>query len=776
MTQGLDLDLDLAGGPLDGLRAVTIPLTEPDSSELGAAAVSACTSIANGDRATSSVPTLVQQGMMFDSNERLVVGLGAAARLRLEGGTADTESVRAVTRRLAEIPCDDPVGRPGSSVVALGALPFDPTSPGELVIPEVTFVAEKDGSSWITVVGRRTLDLPDLRERSRGPMRDIGEAGETGAVVVESGDVAFVDAVQKALRHIEAGRLQKVVLARKVIVDFGTPVDVDATVSALRRREQSATIFAVTSPGCAFVGASPELLVAREGGLVSSVPLAGTVRMTGDRASDEAAVAHLVASTKENLEHRLVVDAVAARVGLFCVELQLPTDPEVLWLRQIAHLATPIAGRLGCSPAGWPSALELAADLHPTPAVGGSPGPAGSSSSPSSSPMDEVFTPGRSVGWMQRETATSSSASGPPRWQRPRPRSMRERGSSRVPTLQTSSPRPPSSWTRCSGHCGPPDPLRSFAGRRTLFHEPRTQGGPAHGQREDTGCVAGEEMARAGDEPELRAGNRGRRARCDQWRDDDVPGPGHHLDRQPERGYGRLHVPDLSEERSLLCDDRAPHSAPAGSDSCKLRVGKVRCHPAAYAPRRQTPRRPKERKDCSRSAESSGDQHLSDEGGGEQPIDGAQMLSGAHRSCQDQSGDEVRASRGKQDRDAASVAVTDDYHLPEALLCDHGREEVDVLVHRSRRSPAVSVAWPVGSDHPVRGIEQFGNRFEIAPRSRLAMDEDDRHGVTPSGRRVTGRRGAPHALLLELVAALGARCRRAGRRSSSSPESVGSSK
>jgi isochorismate synthase len=255
------------------------------------------------------------------------------------------------------------------------------------VIPEVTYVRDGDGASWAIVVGTGALHLPHLHNpplpstrgdrRAKVPSAWPTEAGipdlAEGAVVVESGDAEFVDAVSTALDEIDARRLQKVVLARRMIVDFGLPVDVGATIEALRRREKTSTIFAVTSPGSAFVGASPELLVAREGSLVRSVPLAGTVRMTGSAATDESAVARLAASTKENLEHRLVVDIVAAQLARCCRMLPIPEDPEILWLRQIAHLATPMSGHLEGDPSRWPSALQLAAALHPTPAVGGSP-------------------------------------------------------------------------------------------------------------------------------------------------------------------------------------------------------------------------------------------------------------------------------------------------------------------------------------------------------------------------------------------------------------------
>ncbi|MGO9342286.1 MAG: isochorismate synthase MenF [Acidimicrobiales bacterium] len=372
MTQDLDLELDLAGpGPGD-LRAVTFPLGKLQADELGAAAVSLCTSIANSDVPLSARSTIEPHGVLFEAPGRLVVALGVAGRLRLAGGTSDTEAARAVSRRLAEIPCKDPVRRPGSSVIAAGALAFDPSAPGELVIPEVAFVRDEDGASWITVVGAESLEIPDLSlYAARAGSRSADTAA--GVCIVDSGEAAFVDGVRTALRHIETGRLQKVVLARRVILDFASHVDVTATVAALRRREQSSTIFCVASPGHSFVGASPELLVARDGPVVRSVPLAGTVPMTGDAATDQTAVARLVASTKENLEHRLVVDAVAAQLAARCRTLRVPDDPDVLWLRQIAHLATSISGRLDGEPAAWPSALELAAALHPTPAVGGSP-------------------------------------------------------------------------------------------------------------------------------------------------------------------------------------------------------------------------------------------------------------------------------------------------------------------------------------------------------------------------------------------------------------------
>ncbi|MFI5053710.1 MAG: isochorismate synthase MenF, partial [Acidimicrobiia bacterium] len=114
-----------------------------------------------------------------------------------------------------------------------------------------------------------------------------------------------------------------------------------------------------------FVGASPELLVRRVGTIVESRPVAGTSLADG-----EESLRALAASVKDTREHRYVVDAIVAALGERCEELTVEAIPEVAVFGPVAHLATPIRGRL-CEPA--PNALELARLLHPTPAVGGTP-------------------------------------------------------------------------------------------------------------------------------------------------------------------------------------------------------------------------------------------------------------------------------------------------------------------------------------------------------------------------------------------------------------------
>jgi len=114
-----------------------------------------------------------------------------------------------------------------------------------------------------------------------------------------------------------------------------------------------------------FVGASPELLVRRVGTVVESRPVAGTTV-----ADSDAALLALAASVKDTREHRFVVDGIVDVLAPRCDELHADAVPDVAVFGPVAHLATPIRGRLA-APA--PTALELAQLLHPTPAVGGTP-------------------------------------------------------------------------------------------------------------------------------------------------------------------------------------------------------------------------------------------------------------------------------------------------------------------------------------------------------------------------------------------------------------------
>jgi menaquinone-specific isochorismate synthase len=117
-------------------------------------------------------------------------------------------------------------------------------------------------------------------------------------------------------------------------------------------------------------GASPEMLVRREKGLVTSRVLAGTIRRTGDDEHDLTLAATLARSSKDLEEHEYAVRSVTDALEPYCSSMTVPESPFVLHLPNVMHLATDVAGVVRDSGA---TVLELAAALHPSAAVGGTP-------------------------------------------------------------------------------------------------------------------------------------------------------------------------------------------------------------------------------------------------------------------------------------------------------------------------------------------------------------------------------------------------------------------
>jgi menaquinone-specific isochorismate synthase len=331
-------------------------------------------------------------GCLFDGPEMALAGRGAAAVLPLGRGLSDLRAVREAERWLAAVPVEDRVGRPGAGVVAFGAFPFDPEAPARLVVPRVTFGRDGDGRRWATVV--RPAAEPETPTKASGVGAAVGtwlsglsasraraaeaapHRGPTAlpevAAVPDPGE--YVAAVAAAVAAIVGGRLAKVVLARRLDLRFGSPIDPWLVLRRLHQLEPACTAFSYPVEGGRFLGASPELLVSRRGPAVRSNPLAGTVALTGDPAGDGAAAARLLASDKDLAEHELVVVEIARALRAAGATLAPTGPPSVTRLGSVAHLATPVVGRL-TDRAGGSGVLELLSALHPTPAVGGVPRP-----------------------------------------------------------------------------------------------------------------------------------------------------------------------------------------------------------------------------------------------------------------------------------------------------------------------------------------------------------------------------------------------------------------
>jgi salicylate biosynthesis isochorismate synthase/menaquinone-specific isochorismate synthase len=315
-----------------------------------------------------------------------LAGLGSATEVVSRGPERFRDISGACAELLRNRLADEPSGLPaGVGPVWVGGFTFAPAGgraphwsslpPALMVLPEVSLV-RVEGRAWLTlsVVGPGTESseeggrVASLRAPSL-PLLDPSPTGRTDVSSVTP-PAAYEAAVAAATERINAGELEKVVLAREVAVEAPAAHDPAALFGALREAFPSCFSFCVGTPQAAFVGASPELLVRRTGAGISTVALAGSTRRSADPSVDDHLGEQLLRSEKDRDEHDVVVKRIERSLRRRAVWVQAAAEPELVKVANIQHLATPIHAQL----AEPLSAVELAATLHPTPAVGGEPG------------------------------------------------------------------------------------------------------------------------------------------------------------------------------------------------------------------------------------------------------------------------------------------------------------------------------------------------------------------------------------------------------------------
>ncbi|ANY07171.1 isochorismate synthase [Pseudonocardia sp. HH130630-07] len=267
--------------------------------------------------------------------------------------------------------------------VVVGAIGFAPDAPRSLHVPAVVRRAAPAAAPG-------------------GPVRVPEAPGGGWSVRHVPAPETYADGVRRALELLGTGALEKVVLARSLELTSQHPVSVRDLLARLALADPTAFAFAadVTAAGDpaprTLLGASPELLVSREGDTVVANPLAGSTPRSEDPAENEARIAALRASAKDLAEHALVADRVAAVLRGFCAEVDAPAEPDVIGTATMWHLSSRITGRSADLSV---SALHLAHALHPTPAVCGTPVAAARAAIGEIEPADRGYYSGM-TGWV----------------------------------------------------------------------------------------------------------------------------------------------------------------------------------------------------------------------------------------------------------------------------------------------------------------------------------------------------------------------------------------
>jgi isochorismate synthase len=325
---------------------------------------------------TSTAPaTPVETTARYQRGDFLFATARRALLAKGSVGTVTDTDPRRLARSVAE-----ELNRSGVPL-AVGALPFDTgpdsTTPGHLVLPRTVHRAQAEAAT-----------------PASPPAEDLPAPTATREVPSEAGHKANVLATVAALRERD---LRKAVLARALDLDFEAPIQVERIVRNLAAGNPRHFTYATELPGGrTLVGATPELLLSRAGDSVFTTPHAGSMPRSADPEADRANGEALLASSKDQEEHAVVVEYVVEALRPFCRRLDVPTAPELVSTPAIWHLRTAITGELIDRDV---TALDLAAALHPTPAICGTPTAAARDLVQELEPFDRGYYAG-TVGWV----------------------------------------------------------------------------------------------------------------------------------------------------------------------------------------------------------------------------------------------------------------------------------------------------------------------------------------------------------------------------------------
>lgn len=324
-----------------------------------------------------------------------LIGIGAAATIETHGipRFSNSASARRTLLNGAVVTYAHPtVPAENSGPVLFGGFTFDPLSPhsqlwadfpdGLLILPQI--LLSYNANSTALTVNRMIQASDDIEQCAKEMKASIGQLQATMKrtptirLYETSGELSIDDVrpasqwmemVANMVEKISHGAFEKVVLAREIQVILEGVIDISTTLQRLRESYPTASIFAMQRGERFFVGATPERLVQARNGQIHTMALAGSARRGETEEEDVQIGTELLQSGKNNSEHAIVVAMMREALKKHCTHVHIPGAPQLLKLKNVQHLKTPITGELipgRCM-------LDIMADLHPTPAVGGFP-------------------------------------------------------------------------------------------------------------------------------------------------------------------------------------------------------------------------------------------------------------------------------------------------------------------------------------------------------------------------------------------------------------------
>jgi isochorismate synthase len=332
------------------------------------------------------------------AEQTTLIGIGAVTTIETNGSTCFTDSASAWRTLMNEAvisyaPETEPT--PGSGPVLFGGFAFDPLSPrtqlwsefpgGLLILPRFLLSYNANYvtltiNSMIRATDNIKLNAQKIEEDLRQLQTAIEhspniprEQTSTRFSILERRPASeWMAMVAKVVERIRQGTFEKVVLARDIQLVLDDPTEafgINLTLQRLRESYPTAYVFVIQRGERFFIGATPERLVLAQDGQIHTMALAGSVRRGETEVEDAQLGVELLQSEKNNNEHVIVVAMVMEALKNHCTNAYVSDAPQLLKLKNLQHLQTPITGDL----IPGRCILDVMADLHPTPAVGGFP-------------------------------------------------------------------------------------------------------------------------------------------------------------------------------------------------------------------------------------------------------------------------------------------------------------------------------------------------------------------------------------------------------------------
>jgi menaquinone-specific isochorismate synthase len=311
-----------------------------------------------------------------------LVGFGEVSRFTDAGPGRFQTAARWWRELQQDAQVDNPVGLPGTGLVAFGSFAFSKTSghASRLIVPQVVVCLGEQGC-WLTYItddDGADLSAETAEAALAGWLDEISaERGAETADRLHPGQVsesAFKAAVAAGVEKISGGGLSKLVLARDVIAELSSPIATAQVLRELAIRYQDCWTYGVDG----LIGSTPEMLIKVENNVARARVLAGTLDRANthkiDGESDAAYAERVLAgSEKQQHEHEIAIDSLTRKLEPYTSEMTSHSEPFVLELPNVWHLASDVSAELSTNGGHSPSSLELAEAVHPTAAVCGTP-------------------------------------------------------------------------------------------------------------------------------------------------------------------------------------------------------------------------------------------------------------------------------------------------------------------------------------------------------------------------------------------------------------------